>query len=57
MAKKYTINVHYDYYASVEVIAESENDALDKAKQIADELPIEELEYCDYTDACVTNVE
>lgn len=57
MAKKFTVNVHYDYYASVEVIAESENEALDKAKQIADELPMEKLEYCDYTDACVTNVE
>lgn len=57
MAKKFTVNVHYDYYASVDVMAESANEALEKAKKIADELPMEKLEYCDYTDACVTNVE
>lgn len=55
--KKYCVNVHYDYYASVEVIAESQEEALTKAKEIADNLPMEKMECCDYTDSCVTSVE
>lgn len=49
----YIVNVHYDYYATVTVEAENEEDAINKAKKIADNTPQEDLEYCDFTDACV----
>ena len=50
---KYTVNVHYDYVATVEVEAENEEQALELAKQAADNVPQDELEYVDFTDACI----
>ena len=50
---KFTVNVHYDYVATVEVEAENEEQALDLAKDLADNVPQDELEYVDFTDACI----
>ena len=57
MAKKYSVNVHYDYVAHVEVVAENADDAIEKASEIAQNYPLRKLEYCDDIDACVTRVE
>ena len=43
---KFTVNVHYDYVATVEVEAENEEQALELAKDVADELSTQELELC-----------
>ena len=50
---KFTVNVHYDYVATVEVEAENEEQALKLAKGVADGLSTQELEYVDCTDACI----
>jgi hypothetical protein len=50
---KFTVNVHYDYVATVEVEAENEELALKLAKDVADGLSTEDLSYVDFTDACV----
>ena len=55
--KTYTVNVHYDYVATVNVRASSEEDALILAKKKANDLPECELEYVDFTDACIINIE
>lgn len=55
--KKYTVNVHYDYCATVEVIAESGDEAITLAREEAQNIPSNELEYCDEIDACITDVE
>ena len=50
---KFTVNVHYDYVATVEVEADNEEQALELAKTVADNVPQDELEYVDFTDACI----
>ena len=50
---KFTVDVHYDYVARVEVDAENEEQALKLAKGVADGLSTQELEYADCTDACI----
>ena len=50
---KFTVDVHYDYVARVEVDAENEEQALKLAKEVADGLSTQELEYVDFTDACI----
>lgn len=55
--KKYFVNVHYDYFVSVEVMAESQEEALELAKSKADDTEMSEMQYCDFIDACVTDIE
>ena len=50
---KFTVNVHYDYVATVEVDAENEEQALELAKEVADGLSSKDLLYVDFTNACV----
>ena len=50
---KFTVNVHYDYVATVEVDAENEEQALVKAKEVADGLSSQDLLYVDFTGACI----
>lgn len=50
---KYTVNVHYDYVATVEVEADNEEQALKLAKGVADGLSSQDLVYVDFTDACI----
>jgi hypothetical protein len=50
---KFTVNVHYDYVATVEVEAENEEQALELAKDVADGLSTEDLLYVDFTGAYV----
>ena len=54
--KEYTVNVHYDAMVTVKVYATSEDEALERAQDKANELDNPEFEY-DYTDACVTSVD
>ena len=50
---KFTVDVHYDYVARVEVDADNEEEALDLAKDVADGLSTQDLLYVDFTDACI----
>lgn len=50
---KFTVNVHYDYVATVEVEADNEEKALELAKDVADGLSSQDLLYVDFTGACV----
>ena len=50
---KFTVNVHYDYVATVEVEADNEEQALELAKDVADELSTQELDYVDCTDVYI----
>ena len=50
---KFTVDVHYDYVARVEVDAENEEQALELAKGVADGLSTQDLLYVDFTDACI----
>ena len=54
--KRYVVNVHYDAITSVRVIAETEEEALNKAKAIAFSRPQSEFDF-QYSDACVADVE
>ena len=54
--KRYSVNVHYDMVISVEVDAEKETDAIDKAIAKANDVNISEAEMVGRT-ACVTDVE
>lgn len=53
---KYSVNVHYDYCATVEVEAQSNEEALNLAKEEADKLYTEELEYCGNIGSCIVSV-
>ncbi|MCQ2739765.1 MAG: hypothetical protein MJ237_06015 [bacterium] len=55
--KKFSVNVHYDFYASVDVEAETEEEALEKAERMADEMSVTEFECSGMTGKCVTNYE
>ena len=57
MAKKYSVDVHYDFYFSVEVEAENESDAIDLACAEADVMPIDKAHFGYFNDACITDVE
>lgn len=56
MKKKYSVNVHYDVVLSKDVVAESEQEAIDKA---IEELTDEDLNEGEVVgeEGCVTNVE
>ena len=54
--KRYTVNVHYDAVVTVEVEAESEDEALELAPQKAEEISLEEAEVVDIN-SCITNEE
>lgn len=54
--KKYTVNVHYDAVVTVDVIAESEEEALQKAPLEAESISLEDAEIFDIN-CCVTNIE
>ena len=60
MAKKvYTVNVHYDYCVTVDVIADEdadEDDILELAEDMAETEDKDALEFCEFIEACVTNV-
>lgn len=54
--KRYTINVHYDCFASVVVEAETQEDALLLAREKANDVPTSELEFTGVTDSCIVNI-
>lgn len=45
---KYLCNVYYEYVYTVEVEADNENDAFDKAFDISQDATIEDLDYVGY---------
>lgn len=51
--KTYDVNVHYDFCARITVNAKNEENAIDKAKEIANETPQDKLEYCNFIGACI----
>lgn len=51
--KTYDVNVHYDFCARITVNAKNEEDAINKAKEIANEIPQDKLEYCAFIEAYV----
>lgn len=56
MKKKYIVNVHYDAVLTVEVVAASEDEALELAEQAAEGLSLEDADVVG-VQSCVTNVE
>ena len=54
--KKFTINVHFDYGVSIEVEAKNENEAIEMAKEKANNISIEEMDFCGFLDACVADI-
>lgn len=56
MKKKFTVNIHYDAVVTVEVIADSEEKALEMAPFAAESISLEEAEVVDIN-CCVTNIE
>lgn len=56
MKRKYTVNVHYDAVVTVDVIAESEVEALDLAPIEAECISLEDAEIADI-DCCIINEE
>ncbi len=57
MAKKvYTVNVHYDYCVTVDVIAD-EDDILELAEDMSElDENKDNLEFCEFIDACIADV-
>lgn len=53
MKKKYTVNVHYDAVLTTEVVAESEEEALDLAEQATETMPLEDADVVG-VQSCVT---
>lgn len=51
--KTYDVNVHYDFCARVTVNAKNEEEAINKAKEIANETSQDKLKYCDFIGACI----
>lgn len=61
MAKKlYTVNVHYDYCVTVDVIADEDADEDDILEMAEDMAELDEnkdnLEFCEFIDACIADV-
>lgn len=56
MKKTYTVNVHYDMIATVDVVAENENEARHKALRIADDIDLNKLS-CGGYECCISMVE
>ena len=61
MAKKlYTVNVHYDYCVTVDVIADEDDDEDDILELAEDMAELDEnkdnLEFCEFIDACIADV-
>lgn len=50
---KFTVNCYYTFVGSVEVEADSIDEAYEQGYAICQEMPSNELEYCGYTDATV----
>jgi hypothetical protein len=48
---KYKVNCYYQYVGSVEVEADSIEEAYDKGFEICDKMSTNELDYVDYMDA------
>lgn len=55
MSKTYTVNVHYDMIATVDVIAENEDEARHKALRIADDMDLNSLS-CGGYECCVESL-
>lgn len=55
--KYFTVNVHYDFVATVEVLADDEDMAINKAEEIAENIDVEKLQCIGITDSCVTDIE
>ena len=54
--KVYTVNVHYDYCVTVDVIAD-EDDILELAEDMAElDENKDNLEFCEFIDACIADV-
>lgn len=56
MKQRYTVNVHYDAVVTVDVIANSEEEAVQKALYKAEDISLEDAEVFDIN-CCVTNIE
>lgn len=54
--KRYTVNVHYDVVVSVEVCAESEDEAMELAELKAEDTPIEMADSIERTESCITDI-
>lgn len=48
---KFTVKCYYTYVGSVEVEAETLDEAFDKGYELCDKMSSEELDYVGYTDA------
>lgn len=56
MDKKYfAVNCHYDMVVTVDVAAESEKDAIEQAKSLADYVSIDECAECYDSSACIAD--
>jgi hypothetical protein len=55
--KKFTVNVHYDAIATVTVLAETEDEALEFAEHEAEVLDAADFDFNSVTGTCVTDVE
>ena len=53
--KKFTVNIHYDYSLNIQIDAENEEDAINKAKN--NNSSIYEMEYCGIIGICISNIE
>lgn len=56
MKKKYTVNVHYDAVLTAEVVAESEEEALESAERAIETMSLEDAEVVG-VQSCVTHIE
>lgn len=56
MRKIYTVNVHYDAVLTAEVVAESEEEALDLAECATETMSLEDAEVVG-VQSCVTHIE
>ena len=55
--KKFTVNVHYDAIATVTVLAETEDEALERAEHEAEALDANDFDFNSVSGVCVTDVE
>ena len=55
--KRYTVNVHYDVIITVEVEADSEQQAIELAENRAEDIPLTCADNVELTESCVTNIE
>lgn len=52
---KFTVNCYYTYVATVEVEADSYEEAYDKGYNLCDDMPTDELHFCGFREGTVVN--